>query len=67
MVDRTDLLHSIVTVSALGLIGWGCWLAWPPLAPLAIGVLLLAAVIYSRVIVGSGNDQPAATQEKPPG
>lgn len=39
MVTEAD----VIAVVGLGLLGWGLWMAWPPLAPTVTGVLLIVA------------------------
>lgn len=42
--------RELVGIIGLALLGWGLWLAWPPLCPIAIGslVLLFSVVGYLR-------------------
>lgn len=41
-IDPLDVLALI----GLGLLSWGLWWIWPPLAPLVVGTLILVAVVY---------------------
>jgi hypothetical protein len=41
-----ELTRDIMAVTAVALIGVGCWCIYPPTAPIVVGVIVLGGLVY---------------------
>ena len=47
-IRKTDLIRGAYAVAGMAVLGYGLWLAWPPLAYIVIGALMVLDSILAR-------------------
>lgn len=44
----SNLVRELLAIVGLGMIGWGCWIIYPPVAGIVVGAFLLGSAIWGH-------------------
>lgn len=50
MKDARGLFRDLMSLAGLGLVGYGCWLAWPPAGFIVPGLLMLSLAVFGELV-----------------